>query len=165
MDDAKAKLVGANPGEIAENIVNAARAERVSLAEKWFSAGQRNVNTWLTESAGATTQAWAHRNGSKDVHDHPDFAAAFKHLMDRVCTCHRDQDECKVHDSSRVFPVSLADLVWWATDAMFDHVPSAVPSFSLAVVNKVTAFTNPSERSSAIPSFAHFLCEEKDNDS
>ena len=162
--ESKAKLIGANQGEIAENMVRASAAERVSLAEKGLSPGQRNVAVWLAESAADAVKAWAQRNSSKNLREHPDYIATLKKVMETVCSCHRDAAECKVHGSQTKGSVGIADLIWWVTDAMFDHIPAAVPSFPLALVTKLAGFKTETDISGNIPPFAHFLCVETEVD-
>ena len=123
--------------------------------------GEKSMMLWMTDSSAEVVRKWLAANGSVNALDHPAFCAARNKLLGRLCKCRKDPSTCPVHAEASV---TLADVSWWAADAIFEHMPCAVPTFPLALAVKVSgaspAALSISAENGGLPSFCHFLCKE-----
>ena len=85
------------------------------------------------------------RNNFKDLTGQPAFISAYEAV-------------CKTlglgNGGGLIDELSLGDLFWSCADAIFEQVPAAVPSFSVACILEIHQFET-------LPSFCNFLCKEE----
>ena len=134
--------------------------EKDALTASATTAGEKNILLWLTDSSAESVRKWLGVNASRNPSEHSAFCSAMNKLMGRLCKCRRDVHLCPVHAEASV---TLSDLVWWAADAIFENVPSAVPSLSLAMTLKFSSTSTTgaviaAATPGAVPGFCHFLC-------
>ena len=138
--------------------------EKDALTANATTPGEKSVSLWLTEASADMVRKWLGSNGSRTPSEHSAFCSSMNKLMGRLCKCRRDVHTCPVHAEASV---TLADLVWWSADAIYENVPTAVPSLSLAMTLKFSsaqsyAVAVAEALSGAVPSFCHFLCNRVD---
>ncbi|CAE7444502.1 unnamed protein product [Symbiodinium sp. CCMP2592] len=131
---------------------------RDALTAGSMSPGEKSILLWMTEPSASCVRKWLTTNHAVNACDHAAFCAARSKLVSRMCKCKRDPTSCPVHADASV---SLSDLVWWASDAIFEHIPCAVPTFSLALTVKFSDKASLAASNQCVPPYSHFLCKEE----
>lgn len=121
------------------------------------SPGEKNILMWMTEPSATSVLKWLSTNHAVNACDHAAFCSARNKLLNRLCKCKRDSTSCPVHAEASV---SLSDVIWWASDAIYEHLPSAVPTFSLALTVKFSDHASLAASGACVPQCCHFLCKQ-----
>ena len=165
-----AKNKAAMPATAAEGVEQIAKdLVRDAAAVGTSAPGEKNIMLWMTEASAETVRKWLSSNGSTNPCDHAAFCAAKNKLLGRLCKCRRDPSCCPVHAEASA---TLADVLWWCADAIYEYMPCAVPTFPLAMVVKVSSAPSAAAPvaglsghnapgDSGLPAFCHFLCKEQ----
>lgn len=131
---------------------------RDALTASSTSPGEKSILLWMTEQSASCVRKWLTANHAVNAFDHAAFCAARNKLVSRMCKCKRDPTSCPVHADASV---SLSDMIWWASDAIFEHIPCAVPTFSLAMTVKFSDKASLSASGECVPQYSHFLCKQE----
>ena len=161
----KAALVGRDNAEIAENISRMAEQEK----KRAKSAAARSLDPWLVESAASCAADWVKKNPGRRADKHSAFAVIFGKMSLRMCTCSGSEvDElCPAHVLGSI---SLADIIYWVSEFIFEHIPFAVPTLPMALACKMQSQSASNAGRSlkdakdaaaaAVPAFCSFLCTD-----
>ena len=161
MRKAVAKVKAQVPDGQAEDIVAfltdkiTSNATGAGSAEKDATAGMRSVNTWLNAEAATTVQHWARINNSNDVAHHPSFVSVTSKVWKSLKLDASDDDD------DTAVQLTLADCVWTFGEAIFDHIPAAVPSIATATVAKIMDAHSKDpdvDLRTVLPTCCHFMC-------
>ncbi|CAE7226843.1 unnamed protein product [Symbiodinium sp. CCMP2592] len=152
------KLKAAVPAGQTEDIVAFLTSElgQADAATKKTSPGSKSVNLWLTAESAEAVKRWAKINNDTNVVHQPAYAASMQMVAKRL-QLDRSPEE-KV-----AYSISLSDCLWTFAEAIYEHVPAAVPSLAVAVVAKIGSEVNPGcgDMKDVLPQFCHFLCFDK----
>ena len=117
---------------------------------------------WLTEASAEMVRTWVSSNNTCNVTGHAAFGAALTKLTGKVCKCRKDPTSCPVHADACV---TLADLMWFSSDAIFEYVPVAVSTLPLALTVKIAKTTSSASSDTGVPAFCRFMCKEEQDTS
>ena len=129
-------------------------ATNAGSTEKDATAGMKSVNIWLNDESATTVQHWARINSSNVTH-HPSFVS----VTSKVCKSLKL--DASADDDEDVVQLTLADCVWTFGEAIFDHVPGAVPSLATATVAKIMDAHSKDpdvDLHTVLPTCCHFMC-------
>ena len=118
------------------------------------SPGEKNVMLFMTEPSAEIVKKWLNANSSINHVEHSAFGAAVGNLSSRLCRCRHDSSSCPVHAQATM---TCADLLWAATEAVFENVPASVPTLALAIS---VMFSENKETGPEIPTWCRFLCKK-----
>ena len=148
----KGTLTGRDNAEIAENITRNAEQEK----HRQTSAASRSLECWIIQSAATTVEKWLKQNNQLSIKQHSAFTAVCKATIAKVMGCSDIGEKEKIKSKGdRSCSASLADLVFWMTESIFEHVPYAVPTVPMALLSGTAKSPDM-----ALPSFVDFLCEK-----
>ncbi|CAJ1353145.1 unnamed protein product [Effrenium voratum] len=150
-----ASLVGFDNSEIAANITKMAEQEK----QRARSAASRDLEGWLVESAVDCVRGWVKRNPSASHLDHSTFAVVWRTVCARICSCASATEPSKTCPAHAMCSLSLADIIWWMSEIIFEHIPFAVPTVPMALTCRVQQHT-PSDRAPHVPPSCAFLCND-----
>ena len=149
MRRAAAKLKSDVPAGDISDIISYLTQELTNDALTQSTPGEKSVSLWMNEKSAKNVESWMARNNLKDLNGQPAFISAYEAV-------------CKAlglgNGSEPIEELSLGDLFWSCADAIFEQVPAAVPSFSVACILKIHQMETDS---GSLPSFCNFLCKEE----
>ncbi len=145
LQKSKTSLTGRDNAEIAEHISRTAEQEK----QREKSATSRNLECWLVAAAASSVESWLKQNNHGDIWQHTAFIAVWRHVHQKLVACSNlSETDVKAYTCS----ASLADFVYWMSEAIFEHIPYAVPTVPMALLSRVI------HDQQAVPPFLHFLC-------
>ena len=132
-------------------------AAAASRAAAQQAPGARSVNLWMTSQSAADVQRWASLNNSATMTTQSSFVSATNKICRKLGLSDKQDDEVHTND------VTLADLLWSFAEVIFDEIPAAVPSLSMACVLKFAEAANHTQseagsKDPAVPQYCNFLC-------
>ena len=110
--------------------------------------GAKSVNLWMTAESAEIVKRWARMNNHTNVMQQPSCVTATQQVSRSL-----QLDAEKISLS-----LSLSDCLWSFAEAIFEHVPAAVPTMAVATVAKIG--THQGDMKDVLPQFCHFLCSE-----
>ena len=146
MMKSKAALCGRDSSEIAEHISKMAEQEK----QREKTVTSRSLEGWLVQPAAQCVETWLKQNNHADIRHHTAFIAAWRQVHHKLVAC---SDIEKEKRSAYTCSASLADVVFWMSESIFEHIPFAVPTVPVALLSCATQGEPP-----AVPSFLDFLC-------
>ena len=155
-------ILGRENSEISDNMTKSAETEQV----KSKTNAQVDLEAWLTKSAATAACQWLMKNQSTSLREHTAFAAVSSNTYGHLCTCNSGgevSERCRVHGNPSL---ALADLVWFISDAIYEHVPACVPSvpmaFNLSLQDASARAGEGAPDGADIPQHLRYLCKKID---
>ncbi|CAE7908136.1 unnamed protein product, partial [Symbiodinium necroappetens] len=118
------------------------------------SPGEKSVMLFMTEASAEIVQKWLDANKSINHMEHSAFGSAVGKLSSRLCKCRQDPSSCPVHAQATM---TCADLLWAASEVVFEHVPASVPTLAIAMT---VMFSDSKNKDTEIPTWCRFLCKK-----
>ena len=134
----------------------AAAATRATTQQ---SPGARSVNLWMTPQSASDVQRWASLNNSVTMTTQSSFVSATNKICRRLGLLENPDDR-----DDDGLQMTLADIMWSFAEVIFDEIPAAVPSLSMACVLKFAeaaaqhAQSEAGIKDPAVPTYCNFLC-------